>query len=56
LYYDYQKGKAMSDFGDGLSWFFSAMTWALALALPLAVWKVIDILLWIFTHLKINWI
>lgn len=29
--------------------------WLLFVALPLALWKLIDIVIWIFRHLNVSW-
>lgn len=39
-------------FGSDIGWFFSKGTWIfLGICVTLALWKVIDILIWFFSHL-----
>lgn len=33
----------------------TGLFWVCALTLPLALWKVIDILIWLFIHISIDW-
>lgn len=42
----------MSDMGEVIGVCFKFMTILLAVCLPLAAWKLIDILIWLFQHLR----
>lgn len=44
-------------FGSGgISWMFSNVTWTIiAIAFILAIWKIVDIFIWIFSHISISW-
>jgi len=33
----------------------SGLLWSCAILLPLALWKVIDIIIWLSTHISIDW-
>lgn len=37
---------------DGLDTIFKAFFWMLFLAVPLATWKVIEIVVWLFKHVS----
>jgi|694.fasta_scaffold48371_11 hypothetical protein len=42
--------------GGGIGWMFEKSTWVfLAIMFGLAVWKIIDILYWVLTHVTISW-
>jgi hypothetical protein len=42
--------------GGGIGWMFAKSTWIfLAIMLGLALWKLIDILYWVYTNLNISW-
>ena len=42
--------------GGGIDWFFSKSTWTIiVIAFILAAWKIIDIFIWIFSHISISW-
>ena len=45
------EGGEMINFGELIT----GLYWVCAIALPLALWKVIDILIWLFTHISIDW-
>jgi hypothetical protein len=43
------------DSGD-ISWFFSRSTWiVIGIAFVLALWKIIDIVIWVFSYITIVW-
>jgi len=31
------------------------LLWMVAILLPLAIWKLIEIVIWLFTHISIDW-
>jgi hypothetical protein len=42
--------------GGEIGWMFDRSTWVfLAIMFGLAVWKLIDILYWVLTHVTISW-
>lgn len=39
----------------GLDKFFYGLCAVLLLSLPLAIWKIFDILLWVYNHVSVTW-
>lgn len=42
-----------SGVGDAVARLFNLMTILLCIFVPLGVWKLIDIIIWVFSHIKI---
>ena len=40
---------------DGLDALFRLMAWALVLSVPLALWKLGELVWWVVTHVKVTW-
>lgn len=45
----------MSGIGDAMGELFAIMLWGLFLCVPLAVWKLIDIIIWLVKHINVSW-
>ena len=43
-----------STIGDGITALFRFMIFSLIVLLPLALWKLIDIVVWLFQHVRIG--
>ena len=41
--------------GDGIFEAFIVLMVILIVSVPLAIWKMVDITIWVFTHVTINW-
>lgn len=41
--------------GSGLAGLFKAGLWMIVISVPLALWKVIDIIIWLYKHITIQW-
>ena len=48
-------GSAFRHVGDGIVGAFQLMFWLLVASIPLAIWKLVDIGIWLFGHLTISW-
>lgn len=35
---------------------FKMLGWALAVTIPLALWKLVDIAIWLWRHVDFNWV
>jgi hypothetical protein len=44
-----------SSFANGIGRGLKTLVAILLVSLPLAIWKLVDIGIWIFRHLEINW-
>lgn len=44
-----------NDMGDAVVGAFRLMFWLLVAAVPLALWKLVDIGIWLFSHISISW-
>jgi len=38
---------------DGAIALFKIMAWSLVLAIPLAIWKFVEIVIWLFDHVRL---
>lgn len=46
----------MSDYGfEGLDFVWKWTFGLFAILLPLGIWKIVDIVIWIFKHIDISW-
>lgn len=41
--------------GEAFARLFQMMAYALVVFVPLGVWKLIDIVIWLFNHVSISW-
>jgi hypothetical protein len=41
--------------GDGIMGLLMAALVTVCIAVPLAVWKLIDIVIWVFSHFEVTW-
>lgn len=48
-------GSAFNHIGQALESLFRAAAIALCISVPLAIWKAVDIAIWLFTHVRISW-
>lgn len=55
--FERRKGKAMSysNIGKGIMSLIDALMWLALITVPLAIWKIIDIIIWLFHHFEIGW-
>ena len=44
----------MYNIGEGLDFFFKLVFWLLLIFIPLGVWKIIDIIMWVIQNVKIT--
>lgn len=40
--------------GEALDQLFASMIWVLFISIPLAIWKIIDIIVWVWNHVSIG--
>lgn len=43
------------DLGDAIVGALRLMFWLLVAAIPLAIWKLVDIAIWLFSHVSVSW-
>lgn len=42
--------------GEAFETLYFLVKWLLIIAVPLALWKLVDILVWLYNHVDINWV
>ena len=42
--------------GKGVDALFKMMLWLLIVFVPLGLWKLIEIIYWLYTHITIGWV
>lgn len=45
----------MNSLGDAIQALIMAVIVLLAVAVPLALWKLIDIVIWLYNHIEVAW-
>lgn len=43
------------DIGRGITELMVLMIWGLVISVPLAIWKLVEIVIWLFNHVSISW-
>lgn len=46
---------AMSDIGRAVDAFMSLLMFSVVITWPLALWKMVDIIIWLFAHMRFAW-
>lgn len=41
--------------GRGITELMVLMIWGLVISVPLAIWKLVEIVIWLFNHVSISW-
>lgn len=40
--------------GQGLEALYHVVKWTLIITVPLAIWKIIDVIVWLFNHIDVS--